>query len=197
MGSAKREQLRQVEAQEKDLPYWKGNKAMMTIPPARSNDFLDMPDDVTNDIDVLRGGDDNIGTGVAVFGFHLTNNVTLTPMDKIVAAQILWATAANLLNDTVLTKNNLDKIGALKNTTIMSSIGSLGDETSGIPGLHGDAEREELDAIIKYVSMYNKDIKDETIRWTESDVAGDDEGPVTMKWWAKLLDYIPLINMGR
>jgi hypothetical protein len=193
MGNQSRFELRKTQEQQRMLPYYEAIKAILSTLPPHVLDLIDLPEDVINDVDMTRMDDDNVGRSAAMYGFFLSN-MTLTPQDRIVAAQILCSTASNLLNETVLTKNNLDKIGALKNTTILSDIGGWFDEASGMPGLTGDAEREEVGRLDTYVEQYNKAIKDETMRWTESDVVGDDETPKTLSWWAKLIDVIPGIN---
>lgn len=187
-------ELRKLKEQEDMLPYYKAILAILSTIPPMVLDMIDLPSDVVRDVDDTRLDDDNMGRSAALYSFFLSN-AEMTPQDRVVVGQILACAASNIFNENVLTKRGLDKIDALKNTSLFADIGEWFSTVSGTSFVTGDAEREEVSKLDKYIEQYDKTIKDQSLRWTSGGDISDDESATTSSYIKKILDLIPGIDI--
>lgn len=194
--SVTRSEIRKQKQEMNQVPYYDAILAILSIIPPHVLDILDLPSDVIADIDDTRMDDDNTGRACAMYGFFISN-MDLTAQDRLVCGQILGCAASNVMNETVLTKRNLDSIDALKNTAVLDTVREWFESTSGVPGLFGDAEREEIARLDAYISMYDKDLKDWGLRLIQNGTINDDETSTVPTLMDALFTNLPGFVMSK
>jgi hypothetical protein len=101
--------------------------------------------------------DDWAGMAAVFFVMHIAN-ADLTPMDKMVVAQILQVASACLLGSKVVTKDSLDKADVLIGPSMLDLLKTNIEKGTGPHRLSDPAFDEEMRDAIKYIEQYNKDV---------------------------------------
>lgn len=133
--------------------------------------------------------DDFVGKGVATFCTHLGNG-DLTYQDKVVTVQILSTSAHAILKGKPVTKYLFDEKNILQALPVLDSIGSIKPNSPDIGKLEGDAFDENMEKTLDYVSQYNRDLVDHTVRYFQSGAVNDSEEAADKPWWKDMFSYL-------
>jgi len=153
-------------------------------------ELLDLPGELLGAIMEARAGDDSLGVAAAYAGAALSN-ADLTPQDQLVVGQVLVVAGARILRGGVATVSVYDAADVTQNQTVFENLTDWIKGTPAVTALVGDAWMENVEATLKYIEQYDRNVKDAAIRYTRSGEEGEKEHPDdTPKW----IDWIPFVG---
>lgn len=151
--------------------------------------LLELDGDIRSNIAKARSSDDFLGIAAAYAGSMLSNS-DMTEQDRLVVGQALAIAGSRTLSGGVATKTVYDEANITENQTVWGNFLDWIGTTPKVTRLYGDAWWENVESIVKYTEQYNRDIKDATIKYTNSKETNETEGPDDTPLWMDILPFV-------